>query len=321
MRDPERRGRGGARHSWATVSRASALGIVVLVLAGCAGSPGSTAGTEPPGTPSETAATSVATAPATPTAAAPTPDVSPAPKRQESITVGNDERVVDVFVPSLPAGDKAPLLLLLHANGESPYVMANESRAGELAAREGVIVALPPAREHRWIVMVSPGDPITPSTDVAYVVGLIDRLAAELPIDMDRVFVAGFSMGAVTSERIGCQFADHVAAVALNAGAPWSDECSPARPLPILVMHGTADSTFRIALAGEVVSRWRAADGCRGEPVVSQLSDIATSELDDDCSGGVSVQFVRYEGSGHRWFANPDATEVLWQFFEGVGKR
>ena len=257
----------------------------------------------------------------TPTAAAPTPDVSPAPKRQESIAVGDDERVVDVFVPSLPAGVDAPLLLLLHANGESPYVMASESRAGELAAREGIIVALPPAKEHRWNVMVAPGDPITPSADVAYVVGLIDRIAAELPIDTVRVFVAGFSMGAVTSERIGCQFADRVAAVALNAGAPWSDDCSPVRPVPILVMHGTADNTFRIALAGKVVTRWRAADGCQGEPVVSQLSDIATSELSDDCAGGVTVQYVRYEGSGHRWFANPDATEVLWRFFEGVGKR
>ena len=150
---------------------------------------------------------------------------------------------------------------------------------------------------------------------------LIDRLAADLPIDTARVFVAGFSMGAVASERIGCQFADRVAAIALNAGAPWSDMCSPARPLPILVMHGTADTTFRIALAGEVVNRWRAADGCQSAPVESLLSDIATSELSDDCGAGVSVDFVRHEGSGHRWFADPDATDVMWSFFAGIGTR
>jgi polyhydroxybutyrate depolymerase len=323
MRDPERRGRGGARHSWAKVTRASAFGIVVLALTGCVGSlgsPGPAASSGSAETPSQTVSTPASTRAATPTAAAPTPDVSPAPERQESISVAGDERVVDLFVPSLAAGAKAPLLLLLHANGESPYVMSNESRAGELAAREGVIVALPPAKEHRWNVMVSPGDPITPSGDVAYVIGMIDQLAAELPIDTKRVFVAGFSMGAVTSERIGCQFADRVAAVALNAGAPWSDECSPARPLPILVLHGTADNTFRITLAGEVIDRWRSADECQGGPIVSQLSDIATSELNDDCAGGVTVAYVRYKGSGHRWFADPDATEVMWRFFEGVGR-
>jgi polyhydroxybutyrate depolymerase len=317
MRDPEPRGRGGARYSWATVPRASGFGIVALifVLAGCAGSVGASTSPTSSGHPSQAEPTPATLPAATPTVAQ-TPGATPAPMHQESIAVGDDERVVDMFVPPLPTGD-APLLLLLHANGESPYLIANESQAGELAAREGVIVALPPARDHRWNVMVSPGDAITPSADVAYVVGLIDKLGAELPIDMGRVFVAGFSMGAVTSERIGCQFADRVAAVALNAGAPWSDECSPSRPLPILVMHGTADNTFRIGLAGEVVSRWRAADGCQGEPVVSQLSDIATSELNDDCAGGVKVQYVRYQGAGHRWFANPDATEVMWSFFAG----
>ena len=169
--------------------------------------------------------------------------------------------------------------------------------------------------------MVSPNDPIAPSADVAYVVGLIDRLAADLPIDTARVFVAGFSMGAVASERIGCQFAERVSAIALNAGAPWSDECSPVRPLPILVMHGTADNTFRIGLAFDVVSRWRDVDECHGEPVVAQLSDIATSEVSDDCADGVAVQFVRYQGAGHRWFAEPDATDVMWSFFEEVGRR
>jgi polyhydroxybutyrate depolymerase len=294
--------------------------VLAVALTGCTGTPGSTSGLTSPTLPSETGPTPAATLAATP-AAAPTPDLTPPPKRQESIAVGDDERVVDLFVPSLPADVKAPLILLLHANGESPFVMAQESRAGELSAREGIVVALPPAREHRWNVMVATGEPITPSADVAYVVGLIDRLAAELPVDTDRVFVAGFSMGAVMSERIGCEFAGRVTAVALNAGAPWSDECSPARPLPILVMHGTADSTFRIALAGEVVSRWRAADGCAGEPVVSQLSDIATSELNNDCAGDATVQFVRYQGSGHRWFSNPDATEVIWRFFAGIGTR
>ena len=144
MRDPERRGRGGARSSWATVPRVSAFGIMALMvgLAGCAGEPGPTVGPASVGLPSQAAPIPATTPPATPTTPLPTPDGRAAPKRQESIAVGDAERVVDLFVPSLPAGVQAPLLLLLHANGESPYVMANESRAGELAAREGVVVAL-----------------------------------------------------------------------------------------------------------------------------------------------------------------------------------
>jgi polyhydroxybutyrate depolymerase len=263
--------------------------------------------------------TTIATATASP--AAPSPTGASAPKRQESIAIGGDERVVDLYMPDIASGDTAPLLVLLHANGESPFVMEQESRIGELAARERIIVALPPARDHRWVVMVSPGDPITQSADADYVAGLIERLVDDLPVDGQRVFVAGFSMGAVLTERMACQHADLVAAVALNAGAPWSDECSPSRPVPILVMHGTADTTFRIALAGEVVTRWRELDGCNGAPATTQLSDVATSELSEDCAGGSAVQLVRYAGSGHRWLANPDATDVLWSFFSRVGAR
>ena len=322
MQALEGRERAGTRHSWATAPAAFALEILLLLVAlsGCGGA-------GPTAVPTGTTVTTPTISPTAGAGSAPRPDVSPtpeassAPKRQETIAIGDDERVVDLFVPSTPADEKAPLLVLLHASGESPFVMADESQAGQLSAREGVIVALPPARQHRWNVMVSAGDPITPSADMAYVMGLIDRLAADLPIDRGRVFVAGFSIGAVMSERVACQFADRVTAVALNAGAPWSDECAPSRPVPILVMHGTADNTFRIGLAGQVVSRWRTADGCTDAPVVSELSDIATSELNDHCADGVSVLYVRYEGAGHRWFANPDATDVMWSFFEAQASR
>ena len=318
MRDPFGRERARARLSWAKARAAFASGILAMFLAACQGA--STALPTVSATATTASPTRQVPVPTSSAEASDVPGASSAPKRQESIAVGDDERLVDLFVPSIPPGSRAPLLLLLHASGESPFVMEQASHAGELAAREGVIVALPPARGRRWDALVSPGDPITPSLDSTYILGLIDALAAGLPIDTGRVFVAGFSIGAVMSERLGCEHADRFAAVALNAGAPWSDECSPSRPVSILVLHGTADTTFRIGLAAEVVARWRAADECRGEPVVTQLSDIATSEVSADCGGGATVQFVRYEGSSHRWLANPDATELIWSFFAAQGR-
>jgi poly(3-hydroxybutyrate) depolymerase len=86
-------------------------------------------------------------------------------------------------------------------------------------------------------------------------------------------------------------------------------------------MHGTEDTTFRIELAGQVVARWRAVDQCTGDPVISQLSDIASSELNEHCADAVTVRYVRYEGAGHRWFADPDATEVMWSFFAAAALR
>ena len=293
--------------------------VVVLTLAGCDGQ--ASTPSQPPSLPSPTASATTTSAPTPGPTADRTPAPESAPVQEATITVGSDTRVVDLYVPETTAAAAAPLLILLHASGESTFAMATESHAGELAAREGVIVALPPAHGRRWDGMVSPVDPITPSADATFLVGLIDELAKQQQIDTKRVFIAGFSIGAVMSERMACQFADRMTAVALNAGAPWSESCSPARPVPILVMHGTSDTTYKISLAREVVNRWRAADQCSGNPAVSRLSDIATAETNDDCAEGVEVKFVQYAGIGHRWFSNPSATDVLWSFFAAAPSR
>jgi poly(3-hydroxybutyrate) depolymerase len=226
---------------------------------------------------------------------------------------------VELFEPVAVAGELLPLLILLHANGEGPLAMATESGAGALAAREHLVVALPPARGGFWNAQVCCGDPIEATPDGAYVGGLIDRLAKDLPIDRGRVFVAGFSMGAVLTEQVACLYAASVTAVALDAGAPWSDECNASEPVSVLVMHGTADGTIPIKEGRRVVARWQALDACTGDPVPTKLSDNASSWQNDDCAEGTSVQFVQY-GAGHRWFSDPDATEVLWRFFESRTK-
>jgi polyhydroxybutyrate depolymerase len=302
-------------------NRRPGLTILTVVIALTLGAASCSGGFEPtvlPATPS------IASPPgATATLGAPveTPSVTAAPKRQEAIAVGGDERMVDLFLAPLDPGEHRPLIVLLHPNGGSPHTLEKDSKIGVLAARERVIVALPPAAsDHRWQAM-SDGDSISDSPDEAYVVGLIDHLLETLPIDAGRVYLAGFSMGAVMSERIACRFPETVAAIAMDAGAPWADQCDPARPVSVLVMHGTEDSTLRIAGAVKVVARWRSINGCEGDPETSRLGERAESQLNAGCRDGTAVQFVRYVGSGHVWFRNPDATELLWEFFEAHPRR
>jgi polyhydroxybutyrate depolymerase len=288
--------------------------ILAIALAGCAPTPGSTspatASASVPWTPAPSAS-------AGPTPTTVTPAISPAPKRQDSIAIGGDERTVDLFVPPIPVGELVPLIVLLHPNGGSPSTIEQSSDIGVLAAREQLIVALPPAAsDHRWKAMIDPGADFEESSDEAYVVGLIEHLRGTAPIDPARVYLAGLSMGAVLSDRIACRFPDAIAAIAMVAGAPWSDACSPTRPVSVLVLHGTEDVTFRIQRAGEVVARWRTIDACEGEPEAANLGASAESELHAACNEGSAVQFVRYVGSGHVWFRDPPATELLWEFFE-----
>lgn len=233
---------------------------------------------------------------------------------QQLIMVGSDERLVTLYLPPMGPAATAPLLILLHANGESPAAMVRESGIDLLAAREGVIVALPPARDRRWQALQQLGEAPAPSSDVAYVSGLIDQLLADQPVDPSRVYVAGFSMGAALTDRIACQLADRVAAVAIDAGTPWGGACEPSAPVSVLVMHGTADATFSIERASQMVDRWRTLAGCPSDgappPEVIGPATIATYA----CEAGADVTFVTVEGGAHRWFTQPDATALAWEF-------
>ena len=98
------------------------------------------------------------------------------------IDVSGDRRLVDLYVPELRAAAKAPLLIALHANGETPSAMEKQSGVDELAVREEVIVALPPASNRRWRAQQGAGA-VEASPDITYIAGLIRQLIATQPVD------------------------------------------------------------------------------------------------------------------------------------------
>ena len=80
--------------------------------------------------------------------------------------------------------------------------------------------------------------------DVAYFTALLDALAARIAIDPDRIYFTGLSNGAAMTHRLACSLADRIAAVAAVGGAGQMDiapGCAPARSVPLLQVHGTAD--------------------------------------------------------------------------------
>jgi polyhydroxybutyrate depolymerase len=245
----------------------------------------------------------------------PTTAITAAPKTQPTVKVGDDERLLDLFTPTLPPGERAPLIVLLHPLGGSPTTIIKTSRMDVLAAQERVIVAVPHSIRGMWDTLVPAGQPITPSRDIAYLDGLIDWLLGHTRADPQRVFVAGFSMGAVLADRVACQLADKVAAVAIDSGTPWSDECSPAQPVSVLILHGSDDGEFPISGATRLAAEWRELDGCSADPTASDVGSTGTATTVVGCQNGTAVELVRVEGAGHLWFTDPDATELAWQFF------
>jgi polyhydroxybutyrate depolymerase len=128
-------------------------------------------------------------------------------------------------------------------------------------------------------------------------------------------------MGAVLTDRIGCQLATRVSAIVIVAGSEWHSDCDPARPVSVLILHGTSDSTFPVEDARNLAARWRQVDECRGKPKQATIDDLATVLTSTDCARASHVELVTIEGQEHLWFLEPSATQLLWRFLSSVDRR
>ncbi len=163
--------------------------------------------------------------------------------------------------------------------------------------------------------------------DIQFVADIIDRTSKQLCTDPDRVYVDGISNGGMLTSLVGCRLADKVAAIAPVAGLTFPQGCAPARPMPVLAIHGTADQflTFDghlgpgldpiefnadstkaftdlpLAPIRDAAQRWATADGCTGAAQETPVSATVTQVHVDTCPGGATVQLYVVEGGGHTW--------------------
>ena len=306
-----------------TTSLLVALALGVWV-SGCAGTPASPATLSgSPATPGPSPTLPEATPPISPT-----PSTTPAPSqgaaaelREPVVTVDGDARRIKVYLPDpVPAG-KLPLVVFLHPAGGSPSQAVEDTHFDRLAGRDGFIAAFPPADHRTWDVVTRP-ELIETAVDERFLEGMIDQLARDLPVDAARVYVAGFSMGAVMTDRLACSLADRIAAAAIVVGdALGGARLHPDRPVSVLVMHGTADATFPYDAAVGLAARWRSVDGCPPPASPVPVGTRAMLEASDGCADGTSVEFVSVDGGPHEWFETPDATDLAWRFFVDHGRR
>jgi poly(3-hydroxybutyrate) depolymerase len=128
--------------------------------------------------------------------------------------------------------------------------------------------------------------------DVGYLRQVVAKSAAVTPVDVARVYVWGFSNGAMMAAKFGCQAPDLVAAVGVVGGGLLVPCAAGANMLHI---HGTADAT--VPLAGGV-----GYGGVTFPPVWTEPTRMPAAAL----------WSLSANGGGHAWPATADAQ--LWEF-------
>lgn len=243
-----------------------------------------------------------------------------------SLRAGGRDRTYLLHLP--PARPRAvlPLIVALHGAGGDGRGMERLSGLSRLADREGFAVAYPDGLWRQWNDGRS-GIHLTHADDVGFLRALIGHLTGEAGMDPQRVYVTGISNGGMMSQRLACDAADKIAAIAsIAATLPEAiqPDCKPQRPVSVLLMHGTNDplvpylggavagpggrpSRGRVLSLDATARFWAAADGCAGGPEVASLPDRADDGTTvrvaryQPCRHGAAVAAYTIEGGGHTW--------------------
>jgi polyhydroxybutyrate depolymerase len=249
-------------------------------------------------------------------------------RHQIEVQSAGMRRSAVVHVPdSLP--DPAPLVIVFHGFTGNPAGVARLTGMHEVGEREGFITVYPAARGliPAWRADRGASD----DADVVFVRDLVASIASALPVDLDRVYAAGMSNGGGMVDRLACEADDLIAAAAPVAGAFSGGGCDPARPVPIVAIHGTGD--WIVPFYGfpgllPSVPAWNAAwaerNECRGPAAPrSVAADVAEYSWE---SCGAEVVLYVVDGGGHDWPGGGDAggpgggvsaSEIIWEFFAG----
>ncbi len=237
------------------------------------------------------------------------------------LVVNGIKRNYRLFLPSDLRSVPVPVVIALHGAVQTAKEFESDLGMNRIAEREKFAVVYPQGLNRVW----KDGRPaairlqflLEPGDDVAFLTALTRRLVDEGIADPRRVYLTGLSMGGFMTERMACEQADLFAAIAVIAAtAPkkYRQACKPSRPMPALIMHGTADpisSWYGVVLPGaELLSVTETAQffadlaGC-----MASSEDMPSGGLKENsavsvrrwslCRDNSAVLLYRIKGGGH----------------------
>ena len=156
---------------------------------------------------------------------------------------GGHDRRFRLHVPPGAGPEPAPLVVELHGRGIGAARFDQMTGFRALSDEAGFVLAMPSAIGEIWNDGRNPaGLPDRPD-DVGFLIAMIDQVSDRVAIDPDRVHLVGMSNGATMAARLVFEHADRFAALAQVAGtAAVATISRPARPVPIIQIHGAEDT-------------------------------------------------------------------------------
>jgi polyhydroxybutyrate depolymerase len=281
------------------------------------------------------------------------------PGQARSLAVGGLKRSYFVHVPKGHDPEKpTPVVVALHGATMNGPMMAWFSGLNQKADEARFIAVYPNGTGALSSFTWNGGDCCGSAMrnnvdDVGFIKALLDKLAQDVRLDAQRVYVTGMSNGAIMAYRLASELSDRIAAIAPVAGTMAIATCEPKQPVPVIHFHGTMDEFVPIAggigkkspsgtdfrSVDHAIQTWVTLNGCDPHPKCDVLSNDGdelkvTRTTYGTGKDGAEVVLVAIDGGGHTWpgmkpaaailgnsALNISANDLMWEFFQKHHRR
>jgi poly(hydroxyalkanoate) depolymerase family esterase len=295
---------------------------------------------------------------------------------EQTFTVAGRTRRALVHRPAgVEPQTAVPLVCMLHGCTQDAASFAAATLMNEAADRHGFVAVYPqqargdnPQGCWNWFLPEHQARGAGEPASIAAIVRELMGTASPWTVDTRRVFVAGLSAGGAMAAILAAGYPDLFAAVAVHSGLSYRSAASMgdaftamarggedpigqgraahagmgdlARPVPSIVVHGSADHTVAPVNADQVLqqsmtaNRLAAPETCDLD--IARPTTTSRGQVDDglaytrsqwtDSRGALMHELLKVDGLGHAWSGGapggsytdprgPDATEAIWRFF------
>ena len=196
-------------------------------------------------------------------------------------------------------GPPEPLVLLLHGLNQSPGRVEHATAATSFSEAEHFTLVYPIGEHAAWNAGTCCHH--DSANDVGYLVDLVHYVATLTPVDLQHVYIWGFSNGGMMAWRAVCQTRNTFAGAGVMAGALLV-KCPT--PVHVVDIHGLADRTVP----------W---EGGYSRFTGTTFPDSATERR--ELVAGSTLDVIVFKKLGHEWPPlHPGGFDALNAFWQGL---